>query len=230
MRRANSRVAMMVGLIAGLAVGLTGALPAAAADLSAAAAKEIRSHLTSAFLTASQVSTEVESLAGKKAPDSLKRGLKLIDESAAAAERLANGHPNLQPGLEHVRTNTAKILADGKVDKSALSRMHESVAELHALIVNAAILEAVGDLNQAADALDKKDSASVTFYLQNAERALQDAAEGGAYHIENDIEEIQGALKDIENKVSSRVPVARAAIEQRAEEIKAHLFELGAEM
>ena len=125
------------------------------------------------------------------------------------------------------RSNTAKILAGGKVDKGAVSLMHESTAELHALIVNAAILEAVGNLNQAADALDKKDSASVTFYLQNAEKSLQDAAERGAYHIENDIEELQGALKDIENKVSSRVPVERAAIEQRVQEIKAHLFDLG---
>lgn len=229
MRRASSGAALAVGLVVGLSVGLTGVLPAVAADLSAAAAKEIRSHLTAAFLTASQVSTEVESLTGKKAPDSLKRGLKQVDESVAAAERLANDHPNLQPGIGHVRANTAKILADGKVGQGAVSLMHESVAELHALIVNAAILEAVGDLNQAADALGKKDSASVTFYLQNAEKALQDAAEGGAYHIENDIEEIQAALKDIESKVSSRVPVARGAIEQRVEEIKAHLFELGGE-
>jgi|GEM_PF-1506335 hypothetical protein len=225
MRKASRRLAGLLTVFVGLAM----AMPATAADLSASAAKEIRGTLTAAFITAAQLGTEVEGLAGKSAPADFKRGLKALDDSAAAAERLANDHPYLQPGIGHVRTNTAKILANGKVDKSALALMHESTAELHALIINAAILEAVADLKSAGDALDKKQSADVTFYLKNAEAALQTASERGGYHIENDIEEIQAALRDIGDRVSAKVPVQRAAIDERVQEIQAHLFELGTE-
>lgn len=222
MRKASSR---RVGAIV-FAVGMLLTAPVMAAELAASAAKEIGSHLTAAFITSTQVATQVEPLVGKSAPASLKRGLQVIDESAAAAERLANQHPYLDLGIRHVRRNVGGVVMDGKVAAGSVSRMNESIAELQALIINASILEAAADLRSAADAIDKKNAAEVTFYLKKAETALQDANEKGGYHIQNDIEEIQAALRDIEERVNSKVPVPRSAIDERVAEVEAHLFEV----
>jgi len=69
----------------------------------------------------------------------------------------------------------------------------------------------------------------VVFYLKRAEAALQDANEKGGYHIQNDIEEIQAALVDIEAKITSKVPVSRDTIDERYQEVQAHLFEVSPE-
>jgi hypothetical protein len=210
-----------------LAAGTWLATPAMAAELAASTAKEIGGHLTAAFITATEVAFEVEGLVGKKAPASLKQGLQVLDEAAAAAERLSNQHPNLTLGIQHVRRNGAAVVgSDGKVAAGALSRMHESVAELRALIINASILEAMANLKSAGDALDGKRAADVVHYLKRAEAALQDANEKGGYHIQNDVEEIQAALADIGDRVSAKVPVPRSAIDERYQEVQAHLFEV----
>lgn len=212
-----------------LAAGTMLATPVMAADLAASAAKEIGSHLTAAFITATQIGSQVEGLVGKSAPSSLKRGIEVLDQSAAAAERLSNDNPYLTVGIQHVRRNATMVVADGKVAAGALSAMNESVAELRALIINAYILEAMADLKSASAALDKKQGTEVVFYLKRAEAALQDANEKGGYHIQNDIEEIQAALVDIEAKITSKVPVSRAAIDERYQEVQAHLFEVSPE-
>jgi hypothetical protein len=226
-RRPAARAAA-IGL--SLALCLAAALaptPARAAALSAASAKEIAGHLTAAMVTTADLGLQVRKMAGKKADADLQRGVALVDQAVASAQRLGNENPNLAPGFGHVRTNMAGVIADGKVSEKAGALVDESVAELHALIINAYILGAMADLGSAANALDKKNSADVSFYLKAAEQSLQSANDMGGYHIENDIEEIRGALRDIDAKVSAKVAVSRDAIDTRITEIGAHLFQLG---
>lgn len=205
------------------------AVPAGAADLAASGARQIGDQLTSAFITADGLARDVKGQAGKKASADVRRGVANVDEAMTKAQRLANDHPGLAPGLGHVRTNMAGVVADGKVSDRAAALVDESIAELHALIVNAHIVEAVGNLRQAATALEKKDSAEVTFYLKGAEAALTSASQRGAYHIENDIEEIQASLRDISAKVEAHLVVSRDAIDQRIAEVQAHMFDLSQE-
>jgi len=203
------------------------AAPARAALLAAASAQEVAGHLTAAMVTTADLGLRVRKMAGKKADADLTRGVAAVDAAVAAAQRLGNGEPYLEPGFGHVRTNMAGVIADGRVTDKASTLIDESVAELHALIINAYILQALAQLDNAAGALDGKNGADLSFYLKGAERALQSANEMGGYHIENDLEEIQAALRDIDAKVSAKVAVPRGAIDTRVAELRSHLFELG---
>jgi hypothetical protein len=204
-------------------------VPASAAGLAAASAREIAGHLTSAMVTSADLGLQVRNMAGKKANADLQRGVAAVDSAVAAAQRLGNQSPDLEPGFGHVRTNMAQVIAEGKVSEGASALIDESVAELHALIVNAYLLAAVAELDDAAGALDKKNGTEVSFYLKNAAQDLQSANEMGGYHIENDIEDIQAALRDIDAKVSAKVAVPRDAIDMRVAELKSHMFQLGTE-
>lgn len=205
------------------------AAPARAAALSAASAREIAGHLTAAMVTTADLGLQVRKMAGKKADADLQRGVARVDQAVAAAQRLGNDAPDLAPGFAHVRTNMAGVIADGKVSEKAGALIDESVAELHALIINAYILAAMADLGSAADALDRKNGSEASFHLKAAVQSLQSANDMGGYHIENDIEEVQAALRDIDAKVGAKVAVGRDAIDARIAEIRAHLFQLGSE-
>jgi hypothetical protein len=203
--------------------------PAHAAAVPANSAKEMAQTLTSAFVTTTDLGITLRNMSGKPASADVQRGLAVVDHLMATVERLGNGHPSLAPGISHVRTNTAGVVVGGKVSDKAATLLDENLAELHALIVNAYILQAMAELGSAADALDKKSPTEVTFYLQNAEQALQRANDRGAYHIEHDIEDIQAALLDVQAKVAAKVPVTRDALETRISELQTHLFQLGGE-
>jgi len=228
--RRPAAVAAVCALSLALSLATTLApAPARAAALSAASAREIAGHLTAAMVTTADLGLNVRKMAGKKADADLQRGVARVDQAVAAAQRLANDAPDLAPGFGHVRTNMAGVIADGKVSDKAGVLIDESVAELHALIINAYILAAMADLGSAADALDKKNGAEVSFYLKATEKSLQSANDMGGYHIENDLQEIQSVLSDIDAKVAAKVAVSRDAIDMRVAELKAHLFQLGAE-
>jgi len=229
MSTTHHRPAALAATLTFCLIAALAAAPARAAMLAAASAQEIAGHLTAAIVTSADLGLKVRTMAGKKADADIQRGVAAVDQAVAAAQRLGNQSPDLEPGFGHVRANMAAVIADGKVSAKASTLIDESVAELHALIVNAYILEAVADLGSAANALDKKNGADVTFYLKNAEKALQSANDMGGYHIENDIEEIQAALRDVAAKVAAKVAVSRDAIDMRVAELKAHMFELGTE-
>jgi hypothetical protein len=221
---AVSGLSLALCIVATLAAG-----PAHAAAVPANSAKEIAQTLTSAFVTTTDLGITLRNMSGKPASAEVQRGLAVVDHLMAAAERLGNGHPSLAPGFSHVRKNNSGVVVGGKISEKAATLLDENVAELHALVINAYILQAMAELGNAADALDKKNPADVTFYLQNAEQALQRANDRGAYHIEHDIEDIQAALVDVQAKVAAKVPVTRDALETRMTELQSHLFQLGGE-
>ncbi|MBI5136673.1 MAG: hypothetical protein HZA24_04960 [Nitrospirae bacterium] len=212
-----------------LTVTLAAALFAAPAfaGLSAKSAHDIGGQVTSAYLTTTQVERQMADLKGKPMTGELMNGLAAIDRSAAAATALANNHAHLQPGLDHVRAVLRMVKEDGKVSDKSIGLVGEASIELYALMVNAAIIEAEAHLNSAVDALKKDKRQDVVFYLKQANVAMATANERGAYHIQNDLEEIEAAVATISDKVSANVPVSADAIEERIAEINSHLFHVG---
>lgn len=205
------------------------AAPAFAADVPAANAKEVGAQLATAYFAATQVEREVADLKGKNLPDSLKSGLGVIEQAMAKAEPLSNGHEALTPGIRHVRANLKLITDAGKVTGQTATLVDEISIELYALLINADILQAVAHLNSAKDSLAAKRAQEVSFHLQEAGKALEEANNRGAYHIQNDIEEIQSALIDMVSQVGARVPLSADAIDERIAEVTEHLFDVGKE-
>ncbi|MDH4228309.1 MAG: hypothetical protein OEW11_01005 [Nitrospirota bacterium] len=202
---------------------------ATAADLPVKAAHDVAAVLTSAFLTTSMVERDVMETKGDKFTPAIITGLTRADQEMADAERLADHNEALDPGIRHVRANLKTIRDTGKSGKETGTLFDEINIELAALQINAHILEAVAHLNSAADALSAKRSSEVVTHLQEAGKSLETASNRGAYHIQNDIEEIQAALLDISSKVNAKAAVSPDAINERIAEVRAHLFDVGQE-
>ncbi|MFQ5508202.1 MAG: hypothetical protein ACE5FN_02570 [Leptospirillia bacterium] len=228
MTRFKSLFAMFVGaalLMAQAAISV----PAMAAGLSPASASQAGSQITTAYLTATQLQRQILDLGSAPLPDSVKTGFAVMDQALAEAERLVNKIRHLAPGLGHVRTNIAAILSAGKGGGKVPTLMDECVIELYALAINSAILEASGFLKEAGDALDKKKSKEAIYLLQKAGEALQLAHDKGAYHIQNDLEEVQAALIEFAGKLNANVPVLRDSVDERIDEVESHLYDVGME-
>ena len=205
------------------------AAPAFAADISAKSAHTIGGQVTTGYLTTTQVERQMEDSTGDVLSKALINGLNTIDKAALDAMALSNGDEHLDPGLIHVR-DVVRMIKDGnKVTSKAVGLMGEASIELYALMVNAAILEAEAHLNSANKALAKGKKQDVVFSLKEASDAMERANERGAYHLQNDLEEIEAALDEISAKVSANVPVSKEAIDERIEEINSHLFHVGNE-
>jgi hypothetical protein len=215
-----------------LAVTLVSALmaaPAFAANISAKSASTIGAQVTSAYLTTTQVERQMSDSIGEDLSSALINGLDAIDRSAVDALKLSNNDEHLQPGLEHVRDVVSRVKQGNKVTEAAIGLVGEASIELYALMVNAAILEAEAHLESANKALSKGKKQDVVFSLEQASVAMERANERGAYHLQNDLEEIEAALSEISDKVSANVPVSKEAIDERIEEINSHLFHVGNE-
>jgi len=203
------------------------AAPAFAAGISAKSANTIGAQSTSAYLTTTQVERQMEDNMGEALSGSFINGLNAIDKSAADALALSNQDEHLEPGLRHVRDVVKTIKDSGKVTKKNAGLLGEASIELYALMVNAAILEAEAHLESAAKALKKGKGQDVVFSLKRAVTALETANQRGAYHLQNDLEEIESALAEMSDKVTAHVPVSEDAITERIEEINGHLFHVG---
>ena len=150
--------------------------------------------------------------------------------------QLANDTGKVTPGPKvtipvnrYVRDVVAMVKASGKINKKNIGLIGEASIELYALMVNAAILEAEAHLESAQKALAQGKGQDVVFSLQRAVSALESANNRGAYHIQNDLYEIEAALAEMSDKVSAQVPVSVDAIAERIEEIHEHLFHVGEE-
>jgi len=205
------------------------AAPAFAAGVSAKSANTIGAQATSAYLTTTQVERQMEDSVGDALSNNFVNGLNAIDKSAADAMALSNREEHLEPGLQHVRDVVSKVKASGKITRQNVGLIGEASIELYALMVNAAILEAEAHLESAGKALAKGKGQDVVFSLKRAATALESANQRGAYHLQNDLEEIESALGELSDKVSAQVPVSADAINERIEEIHAHLFHVGQE-
>lgn len=210
-----------------LTLAATLAAAPAFANLTAKSAREIGGQVTSAYLNTTQVEREMANQKGKSLSGTLMNGLNAIDKSAIDATALANNDDHLQPGLDHVRNVVRLVKEEGKASEKSITLMGEASIELYALMVNAAIIEAEAHLRSAVEALSKDKRQDVVFYLNAANAAMVTANERGAYHIQNDLEEIEAAVATISDKVSANVPVSADAIEERIAEINSHLFHVG---
>ncbi|MDH5528018.1 MAG: hypothetical protein OEY97_12010 [Nitrospirota bacterium] len=201
---------------------------ARAADIPSNNAKLLSGILSSAYFTSTQLERQLATEKGDFSP-SFKLGLAQVETEMGKADRLANGHDAIAPGIRHVRDSVAAIVKDGKPTKQSRVLLDEINLELYAMVVNANILEASAHLQSAKAALGKGRGDEGKLHLQEAGKALENANNRGAYHIQNDIEEIQAALIEMGNAIDAHVAIAPERIDERIDEINSHLFDVAAE-
>ncbi len=209
-----------------LATGLLAAQGAAAANISANTAHKIGAKLTSAYLTATAVERDIQRAEGDTASPSVINGIKVITQSVSAADALVAGNPYLAPGTEHVLENLGMLVKNGTFGKNHASIINEIVIELHTMSINATILQAEDHLNSAAKALAKGKRTDLKYYLEQAVADLEEANNRGAYHLQNDLEELRSALTDLAAKVDAQLAIDPEAITERIAEVHEHLYEL----
>lgn len=215
----------VLALLLGTAIAAT---PARAEGIPANNARLLSGILSSAYFTSTQLGRQLATEKGNFSP-SFKIGLANIETEMGKADRLANGHHAIEPGIRHVRESVATITKDGKPTKQTSTLLDEINLELYAMVINANIVEAVAHMESAKDALAKGRGDEVKMHLQEAGKALENANNRGAYHIQNDIEEVQADLIEMGNAIDAHVKLDPARIDERIEEVNDHLFDVAAE-
>lgn len=191
-------------------------------------AAQLSGILPSAYFTSTQLMRQLDTEKGAFSK-LFQRGLASLEHDVTRAEDFAGGHEALAPGIRHVAETTKKIIGMGKKGPEIATLLDEISIELYALTINANILEAIAHLDQAKQALAKGKDAEESAHLQAAAQALEHANNRGAYHIQNDLNEIEAALMTLADQTGTNAKKRKEAIDERIAEIGEHLFDVGQE-
>jgi hypothetical protein len=152
-----------------------------------------------------------------------------LEAAMSEARTLAAGHPYLEPGIDHVLANAARIRENKAQPADITALSHEIAIELAALENNARVLEAEADLRAAASALGGRRSGTVHDHLEAAARVMNAAREKGAYHLEDDIAALEVIISRIEDGTPPDEAVSADGMDELIGDIHEHLSDLRGE-
>lgn len=202
------------------------AVPDADVDLPAETAARIGDQVQRACRTVARAEERVAGLDGGALPYAVSAGLKAATRAVAEAEVLADSRGVLAPGLARARQRLAAAAEAGRVSKHTAALLDDATFTLHALSVNSALVEAMGHLGVAAEALSRANPAVAEGALGHAEAALVTARARGGNHVAQVLDTVRATRLALADAMAEG-PGRDTGLHARIAEVRGHLADMG---